>query len=135
MLGRVAQLLVEGTDLVVHLTVREKIAGFHADIRVPLSAIRSTSVPQYPWMALRGWRMAGVALPGKIAVGTRKHGTGFDFTCVRNQQRAVQIDANSGRFSRFVISVPDDVDAQDEADRIADAAGIARSQPGSGGPI
>ncbi|HUJ66772.1 MAG TPA: hypothetical protein VLX59_14600 [Acidimicrobiales bacterium] len=130
-----AQLLVEGTDLVVHLTMREKIAGFHADIRVPLSAIRTTSVPQYPWMALRGWRMAGVALPGKIAVGTRKHGTGFDFTCVRNQQRAVQIDVNSGRFSRFVISVPDDIDAQDEADRIADAAGIARSQPGSGGLV
>jgi len=128
-------MLVEGNDLVVHLRMREKIAGFHTDIRVPLSAIRSTSVPQYPWMALRGWRMAGVAIPGKIAVGTRRHGTGYDFTCVHNQQRAVQIDANSGRFSRFVISVPDDIDAQGEADRIADAAGIARSQPDSGGAV
>jgi hypothetical protein len=125
----VAQLLVDGTDLVVHLTVREKIAGFHADIRVPLTAIRSTSVPQYPYVSLRGWRMAGIALPGKIAVGTRKHGGGFDFTCVHKQERAVQIDVTSGRFSRFVISVPDHLDAQDEADRIADAAGIARSRP------
>jgi hypothetical protein len=128
----VAQLVVDGTDLVVHLTLREKIAGFHADIRVPLSSIQSASVPEYPWMALRGWRMAGVAFPGRIAVGTRKHGTGFDFTCVRKKERAVQIDATTGRFSRFVISVPDDVDAQDEADRIADAAGIARSRPQPG---
>jgi hypothetical protein len=125
----VAQLLVDGTDLVVHLTVREKIAGFHADIRIPLTAIRSTGVPQYPWVSLRGWRMAGIALPGKIAVGTRKHGSGFDFTCIHKQERVVQIDTTWGRFSRFVISVPDHVDAQDEADRIADAAGIARSRP------
>jgi hypothetical protein len=128
----VAQLVVDGTDLVVHLTLREKIAGFHADIRVPLTSIQSVSVPEYPWMALRGWRMAGVAFPGRIAVGTRKHGTGFDFTCVRKQERAVQIDATTGRFSRFVISVPDGVDAQGEADRIADAAGIARSRPQPG---
>jgi hypothetical protein len=127
----VAQLLVDGTDLVVHLTVREKIAGFHGDVRVPLLAIRSTSVPQYPWVALRGWRMAGVALPGRIAVGTRRHGSGYDFTCVHKQERAVQIDLNSGRFSRLVISVPDSMDAQEEADRIADAAGIARSRPQS----
>ena len=99
-----AQLLVDGTDLVVHLTVREKIAGFHGDIRVPLLTIRSTSVPEYPWVSLRGWRMAGFALAGKIAVGTRRHGSGYDFTCVHNQERAVQIDVSSGRFSRLVIS-------------------------------
>jgi hypothetical protein len=127
----VAQLVVDGTDLVVRLTVREKIAGFHGDIRVPLSSIQSVSVPEYPWV-MRGWRMAGVAFPGRIAIGTRRHGTGYDFTCVRKQQRAVQIDATTGRFSRFVISVPDDMDAQDEADRIADAAGIARSRPQPG---
>jgi hypothetical protein len=128
----VAQLVVDGTDLVVHLTVREKIAGFHGDIRVPLSSIQSATVPEYPWMALRGWRMAGVAFPGRIAVGTRRHGTGYDFTCVHKQERAVQIDVNTGRFSRFVISVPDGVDAQEEADRVADAAGIARSRPQPG---
>ena len=128
-LAGVAQLVVDGTDLVVHLTVREKIAGFHGDIRVPLTTIRSTSVPEYPWVALRGWRMAGIAFPGKIAVGTRRHGSGYDFTCVHKQERAVEIDVNSGRFSRFVISVPDSADAQEEADRIADAAGVARSKP------
>jgi uncharacterized protein len=125
----VAQLVVDGTDLVVHLTLREKIAGFHADIRIPITAIQSTSVPEYPWMSLRGWRMAGIALPGKIAVGTRRHGSGYDFSCVHKQESAVQLDCNSGRFSRFVISVPDSIDAQEEADRIADAAGIARSRP------
>jgi hypothetical protein len=128
----VAQLVVEGTDLVVRLSWREKIGGVHGDIRVPLSAVQSASVPEYPWMALRGWRMAGVGIPGRIALGTRRHGSGYDFCCLRKQQRAVQVDVNHGRFSRFVISVPDGVDAQEEADRIADSAGIARSGPTPG---
>jgi len=45
------------------------------------------------------------------------------------------VEVNYGRFSRFVISVPDGVDAQDEADRIADSAGIARSSPAPDDPI
>jgi hypothetical protein len=131
----VAQLVVDGADLVVHLSTREKIGGVHGDIRVPLTAIRSASVPRYPWLALRGWRMAGVGIPGRIALGTRRHGSGYDFCCVRKQERAVQVDVNYGRYSRFVISVPDGVDAQEQADRIADSAGIARSGPAPDDPI
>jgi len=38
----------------------------------------------------------------------------------------VQIEVNTGRFQRFLISVPNGVDVDSEANRIADAAGIAR---------
>jgi hypothetical protein len=37
----------------------------------------------------------------------------------------------SGRFSRFVISVPEGVDPEAEAAKIATAAGIAPSEPAS----
>ncbi len=123
-----AQLEVEGNQLVLHLKRREKVWGFHGDIRVSLSAIRSVSTPDNAWMALRGWRMAGIAIPGLIAMGTRRHGDGFDFTAVRKQRPVVQVDINGPpRWQRLTVSVPEGIDPQVEADRIAGAAGIARS--------
>jgi hypothetical protein len=41
------------------------------------------------------------------------------------------VDLRRGRFSRFVISVPEGSDPQTEAARIAAAAGIAPSAPAS----
>jgi hypothetical protein len=124
----VARLEVEGNELVLRLTLREKMWGFHGNIRVSLSAIRSVSTPENAWMALRGWRMAGTAIPGLIAIGTRRHADGFDFTAVRRQRPVVQIDINGPpRWQRLTVSVPDGADPRIEADRIASAAGIAPS--------
>lgn len=123
-----AQLLIDVSDLVVHLQGSEKFWGLHGDIRVPLSSVRTVSMQENPWMRMRGWRMAGVGIPGRIALGTWRHGQGFDYYVVRRQQPAVEIEANTGRFSRFLISYPDGTDTQEEADRIADAAGISRSR-------
>lgn len=127
-----AEFLVDGTDLVLQLRLREKFWGLHNDIRVPLTAVRSVAPVKNPWLDFRGWRMAGVTWPGSIALGTRRHAEGYDFCAVRRMRPCVQVDVNSGRFSRFVVSLPDGSDmddAQQEANRIADAAGIARSNP------
>lgn len=124
-----AELLVDGTDLVLHLPVRQKVLGFHADIRVPLTAVRSVAPIGHPWMALRGRRMAGTALRGVAAIGTWIQGDRhFDFNVLRGEEQAIQVDLNAGRFDRFIVGVPASRDARAEADRIADAAGIARSR-------
>jgi hypothetical protein len=123
-----AELVVAGSDLVLHLPLTQKIAGFHGDIRVPLTSVRSVRAVDKPWLALRGRRMAGVALRGSTAIGTWIHGDReFDFCVVRQQLKGVQVDLSSGRFSRFLVCVPDGSDPRAEADRIADAAGIARA--------
>src|SRR5580658_5255672 len=107
-----AQLLVEGDELVVHLTRGEKFWGFHGDVRVPLSGVRSVSVPEYPLLAVRGWRMAGTGIPGRIVLGTRRHADGYDFVAIHGQQAAVQVDLNGPpRWQRLLISVSPDVDA------------------------
>jgi hypothetical protein len=124
----VAQLVVDGDELVVRLTTWEKVSGFHGNVRVPLAALRSVRTPDNAWAELRGWRMAGTGIPGLVAIGTRRHGDGYDFTAVHRQRPAVQIDINGPpRWQRLLISVEDGVDARSEADRIATAAGIARS--------
>jgi hypothetical protein len=124
----VAHLEVEGNELVLRLTRREKVWGFHGDIRVSLSAIRAVSAPENAWLTMRGWRMAGIAFPGLIAMGTRRHADGYDFTAVRKQRPVVQIDINGPpRWQRLTVSVPEGVDPRAEADRIASAAGIGRT--------
>lgn len=110
----------------LHLTPAQKVVGFHRDIRVPLTAVRSVTAVDKPWLALRGRRMAGTALRGVAAMGTWTHGDRlYDFCVVRSQQKAVQVELNSGRFTRFLVCVPDGVDNEAEAHRIAAAAGIA----------
>jgi hypothetical protein len=130
-LDAMAELIVDDGDLVVHLTLGEKIWGFHGDIRVCLSSIVSVAPDPKPWLGLRGWRMAGVSLVGTAVLGTRRHGAGYDF-CIQHRDRpAVQVDMASGRFSRLVICVPEGGDPEAEAARIAAAAGITPSAPAS----
>ena len=126
-----AELIVDDEDLVVHLTLGEKIWGFHGDIRVRLSSIVSVAPDPKPWLGLRGWRMAGFSFPGHAALGTRRHGAGYDFCILHRDRPAVRVDASSGRFSRLIISVPEGGDSAVEAARIAAAAGITPSAPAS----
>jgi hypothetical protein len=124
----VAQLVVEGDKLVLRLTWPEKVGGLHGDIEVSLSAVRSVSTPDNAWIQMRGWRMAGIAFPGRIALGTRRHGEGYDFTVVHRQRPTVQVDLNGPpRWQRLVVSVDEGVDPDAVAGHIAAAAGIARS--------
>jgi hypothetical protein len=122
-----AELIVDDADLVVRLTLGEKIWGFHGDVRVRLSSIVSVAPDPQPWLGLRGWRMAGVSFIGHIVLGTRRHGAGYDFCILHRDWPAVQVDVASGRFSRLVISVPEGGNPQTEAARIAAAAGITPS--------
>jgi len=124
-----AELIVDDDDLVARLTLGEKIWGFHGDVRVGLSSIVSVAPDPKPWLSLRGWRMAGVTFTGRVALGTRRHGDGYDFCILHGVRPAVRVDVMRGRFSRLVICVPDGGDPQAEAARIAAAAGIAPSAP------
>jgi hypothetical protein len=121
----VATLVVSGEELVLHLPIRQKLASFHGDLRVPLTAVRSVSVMDKTWMELRGRRMAGIAFPGSIAMGTRIHEGGFDFCILRRTEPAVRVDLATGRFSRWVVGVPSLDEARAEVERVAAAAGIA----------
>jgi hypothetical protein len=126
-----AELIVDDQDLVVRLTLGEKILGFHGDIRVRLSSVVSVAPDPKPWLGLRGWRMAGISFVGHAVLGTRRHGEGYDFCVLHRDWPAVRVNLASGRFGRLVISVPEGSDPETEAARIAAAAGITPSAPTS----
>ena len=122
-----AELIVDDRDLVVHLTLGEKVLGFHGDIRVRLSSIVSVAPDPKPWLGLRGWRMAGISFVGHAVLGTRRHGDGYDFCALHRDRPAIRVDVRPVRFSRLLVSVPEGGDAEAEAARIAAAAGITPS--------
>ena len=131
-LDPMAELIVDDEDLVVHLTLGEKIWGFHGDIRVRLSSIVSVAPDPKPWLGLRGWRMAGISFVGHAVLGTGRHGDGYDF-CILHRDRpgGPGWTRRWSVFSRLVICVPEGGDPEAEAARIAAAAGIAPSAPAS----
>jgi hypothetical protein len=52
----VASVIVDGTDVVVHLSGLEKLAAFRGDVRLPAASVRAVKVEPSPWGALRGIR-------------------------------------------------------------------------------
>ena len=54
-----AELIIDGEDLVVQLTLGEKVWGFHRDIRVGLSSVVAVAPDPRPWLGLRGMADGG----------------------------------------------------------------------------
>ena len=104
-----ATLKIDGSDLVVKLSLLEKMGAFHGNIRVPLSDVRAADADPEPWSALRGIRAPGTGIPGIIALGVRRYpGGGHDFAALRGQGPAVRVDLDDrAKFGRLVVSVRD----------------------------
>lgn len=65
-----AELEVDGSELVLHLRLGEKAAAVHGDPRVPLSAVRGVEIlDDAHEPADHGWKI-GERLPGVVEVGT-----------------------------------------------------------------
>ncbi len=99
-----AELRVNGTELVVALSELEKLGAFRGDIRVPLTAVRAVRVADEPRPELRGVRAPGTGIPGIIALGARR-GEGHDFAAVYHDRPAVVVELEGATFDRLVISV------------------------------
>ena len=103
-----ARIFVDGPDLVVGLSLLEKLGAFRGNVRVPLSAVRSAEVDPDPWSSLRGTRAPGTGFPGVIALGMRRRIGGWDFAAVHGKGPAVRVDLDRpAHFGRLVVSVPD----------------------------
>jgi hypothetical protein len=103
----VADLHVDGDDLVLHMSALEKAEGLHGDIRVPLSAVRDVRVVDSAWPELRGMRAPGTGVPDVIAVGTRRGDSGKDFAAVHGRGSAVVVELEGAEYGRLVVTCDD----------------------------
>jgi hypothetical protein len=116
----VAEVQIDGTELVLHLRALEKAEGAHGDIRVPLSAVTAVRAVNDPWPELRGIRTPGTGLPNVIAVGTRRGKFGKDFAAVHGKGPAVVVELEGVDYERLIVTLDD---AAARARTIAEAVG------------
>jgi len=121
----VAELQVDGDELVLHLRPMEKAEGMHSDIRVPLTAVRAVRAVDDPWPELRGIRAPGTGLPNVIAVGTRRGNFGRDFAAVHGKGPAVVVELEGADYERLIVTLDD---AAARARAIAEAVAEAEAQ-------
>ncbi|WP_018546328.1 hypothetical protein [Streptomyces sp. LaPpAH-108] len=111
---------VDGDELVVRLSLRERAAARHADVRVPLAAVRRVTAEPDWWRALRG-----VPRHGTRRIGTRAHQAGTDFTVVRPGEPVVCVELRPpAPYRLLAVSVPTPAKAR------STARSLARSVPG-----
>ncbi|MGW0396002.1 hypothetical protein ACWDYJ_35110 [Streptomyces sp. NPDC003042] len=82
-----AELRIDGDDLVVRLAWWEKAAARRGNIRVPVEAVARVAVQPDWWRALRGVREDGLLIAGTVCVGTWRHAAGRDFFAIRPRLR------------------------------------------------
>ncbi|MFD9030704.1 hypothetical protein ACFVZW_06005 [Streptomyces sp. NPDC059567] len=103
-----ARVTVEGTDIVVRLSLREKLAARRRRLRVPLTALREVRVEPDWWRALRGLRGRGLWIPDRLCVGTRVLPDGEDFAVVVPGRPVVCVELRRGAaYGRLAVSDPD----------------------------
>ena len=103
-----ARLVVDGEDVVVRLSWREKAAARCRDVRIPLTAVKDVRVEPDWWRALRGGRRRGLYIPGRFCLGKWQHRDGRDFVALNAADPAVCVELRrSAPFTRLAVSVPD----------------------------
>jgi hypothetical protein len=106
-----AELSIDGGELVVGLGPWERLGAVRGDLRVPLSAIAEVREVAAALRHVRGSRAPGTAWPGKIALGIWRGRYGKDFVAAYKGEPGVIIELHGHAFSRVVVSgqIPDAV--------------------------
>jgi hypothetical protein len=104
-----AKLVVEGDELVLQLSRWERVGAVSGDLRIPRSAVTSVTTVSPPFEGVRGLRIMGTGIPGKVALGMRRvSGGNREFVAVYGRDAgSVLIDLAGQRYSRIVVSAPD----------------------------
>lgn len=108
-----ATLEVEGENLILRMSRREKIGGLHGDVRVPRTSVRAVTASNEPWKVLRGIRAPGTGCPGLIMLGTTRGRGWKDFNAVYRRRPVVIVDLEGEAFARLVVT-------SDEAPAVVD---------------
>ena len=105
-----AELTVEGDDLVVKLSTLEKAEAAHGDLRVPRSSVHGAEVVADAAQAVPGWKVIGAGWPGSFAIGTYSGGADHQKTFAvvhHDHPRGVKVQLSGTKFDLIVVSCED----------------------------
>ncbi|WFR72887.1 hypothetical protein P9209_03085 [Prescottella defluvii] len=69
-----AEMTVTASALTIRLSRGEKVAALHGDITFPLGYVRDVDVVADAFTNIRGMRAPGLAVPGRVRIGTWRGG-------------------------------------------------------------
>jgi uncharacterized protein len=107
----VADVAIQGDALVIDLTVPERVLSLHAGtITVPLRQItKAVAVPDV-MAQIRGTRMPGAAMPGRLAVGTWRGDQGgrsfHDFVLAHRLGPGLVLTLRGNQYDRILLETP-----------------------------
>ena len=102
-----AELRIEGDELVLHLDGFERVVGLHRSIRVPVSSITAVDVVDDPVRSVAGVRAPGLAVPRHRKIGTWRGRGERRFVVARRGRPAVRVRLAGQPHTELLVSVPD----------------------------
>lgn len=103
-----AELRVEGDELVLHLSRLEELEGVHGELRVPLSAVRGVEVLDDAHEPADHGFKVGERLPGIVEVGTVRTGGQKIFAAVhRDTPRGVRVLLEGVSYDEWIVGCAD----------------------------
>ncbi len=102
-----AELIVDGDELVVRLRAVEKMEAVHGEVRVPLGSVRTVEVLDDVIGAVHGFRV-GTGIPGSVAIGTLTSREAKIFAVVHHDTpRGVRVDLEGAQFDQLIVGCND----------------------------
>jgi hypothetical protein len=105
-----AELKIDGNDLVLHLSAAEHVEGMHGDLRAPLSAVTGAEVldDAHRPVGLKSGVKIGARIPGVIEVGTIQGRNHRLFAAVhRDTPRGLRIRLEGTSYDEWVVGCAD----------------------------
>jgi hypothetical protein len=104
-----AELVVDGDDVLLRLSVAEKVEGLHGDLRVPRASLVRVEVIDDAHRAagIRAGVKVGTRIPGVVEMG-RVYGGKMRFVAVHHDTpRGLRLVFDHDEFDEWIIGCPD----------------------------
>ena len=105
-----AELRLEGSELVLHLSGAEKAEAVHGDLHVPLSAISGVEVidDAHSWTEIGAGFKVGMRVPGVSSVATvHGHGEKVFVAVHRDTPRGVLVRLTGASWDEWIVGCAD----------------------------
>lgn len=104
-----AELLVEGDDLVLRLSGTEKLEAVHGNLRAPRASVRSVTVLEDAHEPVdHGFKVVGERLPGYSEVAVLESGGEKLFAVVHHHTpRGLRIDFDGTSYDAWIVGSAD----------------------------
>ncbi len=102
-----AQVYIDGEQLVVEIEGLDKLWALRSRLEIPLDNVRGATADPGMFAEPKGFRAAGAHIPGVIAAGTFHVDGERVFWDVHDAAQAVVIELTGDPYTRLVIQVDD----------------------------